>query len=97
MWITASLITQAHQFEQFGAAFLNGLLRDMFDVHTESNVLFSCHVREECVGLEDHAHRALTGGSLRDIFAVQQDIPLAGYLEACHHAQDSGFSAAAWT
>lgn len=66
------------------------------DLQPKADVACHGHIREEGIGLEDHAHVALVRRLVGDVFAVQADGAGGRRLKAGDHAQRSGFAAAAW-
>ena len=70
------------------------LLGLLLDAQPEADVVGHGHVREQRVGLEDHAHVALVGRQVRDVLAVDLDAARVGVLEAGDHAQRRRLAAA---
>ena len=67
--------------------FASLLLRRLLVLQTERDVVGHGEVREQRVVLEDRVHVALVRRDLRDVVAVQGDLPLAGSLEARDHPE----------
>jgi hypothetical protein len=95
--IAVAFVAQTDQVKQFSAALVDKVFGLVFDGHAKGNILLGGHVGKEGVGLEDHTHRALAGGSLGNIVAVEEDIAGAGCLKTGDHAQDRGLATATWS
>ncbi|MNQ45615.1 hypothetical protein D3C85_594000 [compost metagenome] len=54
---------------------------------SEGDVLRNSHMREERIGLEHHVDRALVGGHVGDVDAIEEDASLGRPLEAREHPQ----------
>jgi hypothetical protein len=61
---------------------------------SEGHVLPHRHVREQRIGLEHHAHIALGGRDVGNVFAADGDVAGVGVLQPCEQAQRGGLAAA---
>lgn len=64
------------------------------DLQSEGDVVLDVHVREQRIGLEDHADVALVRLQCALVRAVDDDLAVGGRLEAGDHAKDCRLAAA---
>src|SRR5436190_8428352 len=67
------------------------------DLQAVTDIMFDGHLREQSVGLKDHAVPALTRRQLCNIFPVQHDHSRVGHFESGDDPEDRSFAAAGST
>ena len=65
------------------------------DAEAEFHVVLSGHVREEAVGLEDHAHVALVGGLAEHVSTIDEHLAGVGPLKTGDDPQRRGLATTA--
>ncbi len=88
------MVGQADQVEEFGGGGVPFGGGPLAHAQAEGDVVAGVQVREEAVGLEDHAGVAAVGGDPGDVLAVHQDLSGVGLLEPGEHPQRGGLAAA---
>ena len=74
----------------------DGSFRIPCECASQTDILGNGHVREEGIGLKDHAHIALVGSFIGDIDVIDDDGSGGGDFKASDHAQGGRFSATGW-
>ncbi len=84
------------RLEQLRDAPIDVRLWPLSDLESETDVARDVHVREQRIGLEDHADVALVRGLVSDILSVDGDAARGRAFEARDHAQRRRLAAARW-
>ncbi len=92
--IGCCLVGEVHLFENLARHPVDFGGRAARHLQRKSDVLSHRHMREQRVALEHGMHRAFFSGSVGEVFAVEQNLPGIGQIEAGDHAQYRGFAAA---
>ncbi|MPM58511.1 hypothetical protein SDC9_105342 [bioreactor metagenome] len=95
-YVALGQMSELHHLQGLSDATGALLLGSLAHLEAEGHVLFDVHVREEGVGLEDHAHAALVHWGVRDGLAVHQDLSGGGVHQPCDDAQCGGLPASGW-
>jgi len=91
--VALALVGQVDDLQELADALPDVILGSLAHLQPEPDVVGHVHVREQRVGLEDHADVPLVRRSVGDVLAVDRDRAGARLLEARDHPQGRGLAA----
>ncbi|CQC30167.1 Uncharacterised protein [Salmonella enterica subsp. enterica serovar Typhimurium str. DT104] len=85
MRLTFRKLLHVHQTQHLIDAAGNLRLRQFVLLQTKSDVLLYRHMRKQRIGLKHHINRTLIRRNMRQIDAVEHNLPAARRFKTCQH------------